>query len=760
MRVLHLSLTDFKGVEIELPWRRLNVLFGPNDAGKTNVLEAVAATFGAAGLTRGRSDKPALPKASAWLELEQGDDDDAVLASLFEWSDVPPLFPALTRHDSVPGGDGLSAEPAPARLKWAGQGPRGGSFALRRVNEVAEEDPDDSAGATARLQRVQRQLHERALRAMRARISDSETRADVDCLIRAAIQSRHLLHHRGAVSVLCPTKDECDEDAIAAAERLARAGWDTDSVVGPVVRQISSGSASREPFLRMLDRRALRPFDVVWAAAEGIKAEDVESALRREFDRWYEETARLAVVAREVSRLLKRADVPDLAESVTGILEATEIVKNTLREDRWLRRLPLEPVFPASWVGDLAERVSVDANRLAAPIVQANGHLSLTVLSPAYWIGRQRRLEPRMLQSHRDQPTPIRDLGYGVRTWAAVAAVEAATAQHQNALPALEAVRRLLARERHEPPWAPPQPILGAGIRKRLLIVDEPEQHLHPRAQEEIAAWLATGANERETLLATHALPFLNMPIPDAGYLLVTREKDGVTRGVDITDDIFSSLEQLGAEAGLSGRAEALQTLRLVCIVEGSHDEEVLRHFYGQSLARNRILVAPARGALNVNAIIDAPWLSRMGLPLVILFDDVGALRVRSESRPGRKEVAARAVWDMLDNWTGPGPAPEVASFELPDIYRALPEECMKRGVRDVGGSFPGWTAIDLAFAREPSTGFKNVLLQASGLAKDTDLNELLSKVLGTCRRKPHAVLEQAVQELLAVARSSYFPRK
>src|SRR5262249_14516287 len=31
----------FKGVGVELPWRPVSVLFGPNDAGKTNLLEAI-----------------------------------------------------------------------------------------------------------------------------------------------------------------------------------------------------------------------------------------------------------------------------------------------------------------------------------------------------------------------------------------------------------------------------------------------------------------------------------------------------------------------------------------------------------------------------------------------------------------------------------------------------------------------------------------------------------------------------------------------
>lgn len=47
MPLMHLSISNYKGIEIELPWEQANVLFGPNDADKTNVIEVVATAFGA-----------------------------------------------------------------------------------------------------------------------------------------------------------------------------------------------------------------------------------------------------------------------------------------------------------------------------------------------------------------------------------------------------------------------------------------------------------------------------------------------------------------------------------------------------------------------------------------------------------------------------------------------------------------------------------------------------------------------------------------
>jgi recombinational DNA repair ATPase RecF len=46
VRIVELGLSGYKGVDVRLSWNRVNVLFGPNDAGKTNILEAIASVFG------------------------------------------------------------------------------------------------------------------------------------------------------------------------------------------------------------------------------------------------------------------------------------------------------------------------------------------------------------------------------------------------------------------------------------------------------------------------------------------------------------------------------------------------------------------------------------------------------------------------------------------------------------------------------------------------------------------------------------------
>jgi hypothetical protein len=187
----------------------------------------------------------------------------------------------------------------------------------------------------------------------------------------------------------------------------------------------------------------------------------------------------------------------------------------------------------------------------------------------------------------------------------------------------------------------------------------------------------------------------------------------------------------------------------MILVVEGLHDQLVIDHYFHTELRRGRVLIVPARGAKNVNALVDAPWLSRLGIPMVILFDDVRADRIAKKARPPGREVAARAVWDLLDHWDQSRPAPGVASFDLPDIFRALPDGAVSRTVAAAGGHFPGWEEIDQRSKAEPGAGYKQVFLRASGLPTDTDLNSLLRAILEVTREKPHPSLERAVHEAL-----------
>jgi energy-coupling factor transporter ATP-binding protein EcfA2 len=528
MRLRELAVTDYKGIEISLAWQRVNVVFGPNGAGKTNFLEAIATAFGAADLTRpaGRTSVSAV----ASLELEDSDDD--ILASLLAWRDVPPLFPAV-----IPGRppDGGIDDFAPARLRWTGR-PSGRSFTLPNKTSPEGSLLDDALNG----------LRDRADRSLKRKLGDPTVRVDVTVALDAMLSSRHLTFNRGVLAWMCPMVDECPREALAAVDRLAAAGWASDSVLGPLVQQLTGPTEEQRPFLEMLDRRALRLFDVVWAAAEGTTESAVDTALRGEFDRWHRETSTAVAVARG---LLKKGPwTPAERDYLLWITEQGRTIANTSLSDRWLRSYPLHSLEAAGWTRVLADDLDTFAGKGAAPIVGQSGRILVQLAPPRRWLTDDQRIEVKLWQDHRNQPTSLRDLGSGIQTWLAIAAIEAAKDLSLPNLYVLKFLQRNAATRNGDTVTAG----WGVGARRRLLLVDEPEQHLHPHAQREIASWLAQGAADRDTVLATHALPFLDIPTTDAAYVLVTRSPDGVSRGLDISSDIFDRLELLSNEAGLS----------------------------------------------------------------------------------------------------------------------------------------------------------------------------------------------------------------
>lgn len=302
MRVAELQLQNFKGIDVRLPWSHINVLFGPNDSGKTNILEAVSIAFGASDAVRhGDAIRP--PKFSALLEFTE-DGDDELLAALFQREDVPPLFPAAPLTSSQTADDPATSAFRQARLRW-GTG-QGRPFVIRAPRSV--EDTDESPEERLRLLSLPETievLHERALKAMRRRLADApEAWADVDLLLRTALATKRARFERGVVSLLAPTLDEVDRPVVDAAARLATSGWRTDRVIGAFVAQLADRTPTPVILLRAMDRRELRPFDVVWSASSERDAE-IDSLLRREFNLMHDATRGLVEAGRELMLALK-----------------------------------------------------------------------------------------------------------------------------------------------------------------------------------------------------------------------------------------------------------------------------------------------------------------------------------------------------------------------------------------------------------------------------------------------------------------------
>src|SRR5438067_13120124 len=100
MRIAQLLVLDYKNVQATLPWAPAIVLFGPNDAGKSNILEAVGASTGTRrDRTDARFDDDPRYAMTQLRELAALDDDASFdgrrLAHVLQLQHLPPLFPSF-----------------------------------------------------------------------------------------------------------------------------------------------------------------------------------------------------------------------------------------------------------------------------------------------------------------------------------------------------------------------------------------------------------------------------------------------------------------------------------------------------------------------------------------------------------------------------------------------------------------------------------------------------------------------------------------
>ena len=93
---------------------------GTNDAGKTNILEAVASAFGSPEFVRDAPLRP--PRVEAVLELELPADDRLLVQLLF-MPDASPFFPTHAQRSGASG------------LRWCGPATRRTTFKLLRPLE-------------------------------------------------------------------------------------------------------------------------------------------------------------------------------------------------------------------------------------------------------------------------------------------------------------------------------------------------------------------------------------------------------------------------------------------------------------------------------------------------------------------------------------------------------------------------------------------------------------------------------------------------
>jgi hypothetical protein len=397
------------------------------------------------------------------------------------------------------------------------------------------------------------------------------------------------------------------------------------------------------------------------------------------------------------------------------------------------------------------DTIEAEANRRLLPFVAAQGSVRLTVRPVPQWDAAPSRCRisfehhpfaPERLTAdwggpigiaghstawhYKSSVIPLADLGAGLRRWVATAVRLAADfyAEHTSQT-------------------------------TQILLIDEPEQHLHPSAQGEVATWcLELADSHHAVVVATHSPVFVSLPPNRVTTCQVTSvggetqvKPLPVVHGVDAVN----RARELGFDLGL-GRDALAQLTRAVTIVEGEWDRRLLHYFYGDELARQRVLIVPLQGSNELGGMADAAVIPALGLPVVALLDEIhGSSREDLESL----RVPNKAERALLDLARELGDALQFVRFEDPDVICALPEPAVRRAFPDA--AFPGWDELlrrwrDESDDEAPFVPFKKWALKAMGLpASKRHPTTFFTHVLEHCEAtdEPHPRFRRAVTDLL-----------
>ena len=287
-----------------------------------------------------------------------------------------------------------------------------------------------------------------------------------------------------------------------------------------------------------------------------------------------------------------------------------------------------------------------------------------------------------------------------------------------------------------------------------VLLVDEPELHLHQDALLDVRKWLSDRTSEREisAVVATHSPIFMDYRPEEATVHGLLTMSDGDAVLTDMTS---------GLDAWLEGDAEALGVASLdglfayrgFLLVEGKHDEKVLRYFYSDELDIKRIGVIPMWGTRDKLDLTEARYLQLTRRPIAMLLDNI------PEGNPtGRKSSQEQAdLREYIDSFKREGIQFLGDGHGLQDIIYTLPEVAVQRHCEERTGTSPpdGLLAeigekMRTELRYEKSEVKKKTVEKMLGLGPTRhglSANNFIGPVLDQCKDgdRPHETLEKAM---------------
>jgi hypothetical protein len=251
------------------------------------------------------------------------------------------------------------------------------------------------------------------------------------------------------------------------------------------------------------------------------------------------------------------------------------------------------------------------------------------------------------------------------------------------------------------------------GLREsghRLYLIDEPEQHLHPRVQRTAARWLiASGtAGASQALVATHSPHYLRIPGDVVFAYLRSEVLAGGRRRSTInplTPELLAASDEIAHDMGFD-RGELLGSVAAFVFVEGQADRLFLEAVARERLHHAGIALVPIHGAVDAEkkGIVDSELvLSWTAAKLAVLLDNLTeaewtALEADAdhcaEQARKAKKTELRAMARILVRAREVGRSIEPLGIVGDDIFDLIDEAV----IRDRFPRFPGHDAARAAW--------------------------------------------------------------
>jgi hypothetical protein len=358
----------------------------------------------------------------------------------------------------------------------------------------------------------------------------------------------------------------------------------------------------------------------------------------------------------------------------------------------------------SSLIRNAVERIATHANSIAPKFLLQDSQIDIEIINPIEWKPNAPRLRATMNENGRK--FPLASVGSGIARWASYSIrlacqellggtiadnpnTDAILLENDSSVDEMSAIVEE-SPERFSYDGATPYDDVAAlrilpSKLDVVLLLDEPEAHLHPRAVASIGDWLLDiSPRVASVVVATHHPSLFNLQGPGIQKLIVLRNlgESVSERWNPASEELVDQLaHQIGLTAG-----DLFMMSRFVLFVEGPHDLVVLEEFYGDLLRGCMVRLLPLHGANNISLLATSEIVWQMGIPIGVLTDGTN---IEGIMRGERSNHVEKLVDRMLRECRAENR--EVAAFglDLDDILFYLDDEITATFASEV---FPGWS--------------------------------------------------------------------